>query len=171
MALPESRQSKLIQYFIEYLTQETSGIEPDLNWNQYDLTIAPTDPPKGAVYLPNWMPTNQANLDIDETDYQIIVRLLFGAETFSELLEKAHAWGGFLTHKVIKKLGKEGYTINDINDSNNGQIFFQGLLITQKPTIAPPEKNQDGGAKTSLVIPCVWHDLGGTVSGIDMQFL
>ena len=85
-----------------------------------------------------------------------ITRLLIAKSTFTETLRSANAWGGFLTHTVLKKLRKEGY---------NG--LFAGINIKPKPTIQDPLLNQDGGAKTSLIIPCSWHDAGGTISGFN----
>ena len=155
---PTSRQSELIDTLIEYLTSETvkPEFEPDMTWDNYSLDIASNDPPLGAVYVTSWMLTCQQNQDSTPTDYDIVIRLLIAKSTFTETLRSANAWGGFLTHTVLKKLRKEGY-----------KNLFAGIDIKPKPTIQDPLLNQDGGAKTSLIIPCSWHDAGGTISGFN----
>ncbi len=151
---PNSRQSELIDSLAEYLTRETTPTEPQIDWLNYRLDIASDDPPLGAVYITNWFPTCQHNQDIVSTDYELVIRLIIAKSTFSETLRSANAWGGFLTNTVLRKLRKEGY--------NN---LFRGIDIKPRPTISEPLLNQDGGSKTSIIIPCSWQDEGGVVAG------
>ena len=151
---PDSRQSEIINSLAQYLTDETLPVNPDIDWQNYQLDINSNDPPLGAVYVTNWFPTCQQNQDIVSTDYEIVIRLLIAKKTFAETLQSANAWGGFLTNNILRKLRKEGY---------NG--LFRGIDIKPRATISDPLQNQDGGAKTSVIIPCSWHDEAGVIAG------
>lgn len=155
MVDPVSRQKDLVDALINYLTQETVAIDPGITWGDYRMDIASDDSPLGAVYVTNWMPSIQFNMESTPTDYEILIRLLIARPTLQGAINSAHAWGGHLTNEVIKKLQKEGYS-----------GYFRGIRIKPKPAIEKPSLNQDGGGVVTIAIPCIWRDEAALVSTV-----
>ncbi len=159
--LPPSRYPELIQALAEYLTQESIAYEPDIDWNHYSDTIANGDPPKGRIYLTNFLPTNQIQTDFRATDFNLAIELGIADLDINSTYAKAHAWAGYLSETVLPKLRKEGYKLSTNPDPNQPPLFL-GLEMSRSQIGHKDPINQDGGAIVYVRIPIVWHDHGAT---------
>ena len=153
---PVSNQGELIDKLAEYLTQETSQFYPDIDWQYYSNEHAPSDSPKGAVFLPNYtlMSDNGfINYDYVPKEYNFIIRLLISNYNQPDLIKSLLNWSGHLTDIVLRKLHKEGY-----------QDYFQKIYI-DKPVTISPSINQDRGGTGAVQISLTWEDQG-SVAGV-----
>lgn len=147
MADPRSHQVNFVNEMVSYLEQETISIdlEPELTWSTWELDISSNDPPRGAVYIPSWTVIDQQSRDLYRCVYHIVIRLLVSKPTATEAIASAHAWAGQLCEITLPKLRCVGH---------NG--YFKGLEIKPNCAILEPQVNQDGGAKTAVLINCEW---------------
>lgn len=162
MPNPKSRYSEVVSTLQEFLTQESAPYEPVV-WNWYSNTIAPGDPPRGRVYLTNFLNTKQKQADFRPTDFRLTIELAIAKEKTADTFEAAHAWAGFLAETVLPKLRKEGHKLA-ANTNPNQATLFRGVEWLQG-AIGQQETNQDGGLIAIIRIPLMWKDESGQASG------
>jgi hypothetical protein len=145
MPNPVSFHTNLVSTLVEYLTQETAAIAPELTWGAFEFNTANTDTLLGSVYIPSWTVLDQISADYYSCEFDIAIAISISKANAKDCIEAAHAWGGYLCETVIRKLRYGGH---------NG--LFKGIAIATPCGLQEPVVNQDGGASTAVVVNCKW---------------
>ena len=158
---PNSKLSNLIDKLAEYLTQETIQFYSDIDWRYYSTEHAPSDSPKGAIFLPTFtVLSDKGFIDYNYVpkDYNFILRLLVSNSDHYQLIKSLFNWAGHLTDTTLYKLQKEGY-----------EGLFKKIYV-DKPVTISPSINQDRGGTGSVQISLIWSD-DEIVSGVQSEIL
>lgn len=145
MPNPVSFHTNLVSSLVDYLTQETSAIAPELTWGAFEFNTANTDTLLGSVYIPSWTVLDQISTDYYSCEFDIAIAISISKADARDCIEAAHAWGGYLCETVIRKLRHVGH-----------DGLFKGIAIARQCGLQEPVINQDGGASTTVVINCKW---------------